>query len=167
MIRTLTKKDFHNFVDFCKKRDINSDFYITKNEKRLFLNDSKVATQIFKDCLKGREKCFVKEDNDSITGILLITGYKDKFERKFVKLFVNTDTDCQDLLYYLDWQNLKNLFIKCHKTNKNFIKFSEQSKNFVPSYYLRKLGFQIIAVREKEVLLKREGVKRVYNQPSK
>ena len=101
MIRQLKSKDLKNFIYFCQNRDQFSDFYITKNNKRLFLNNPKVATQVFNDCLKSGDKCFVKEENDHISAILLIIGYKDKFNRKYVKMLTKKQDDCRDLFRFL------------------------------------------------------------------
>ena len=154
MIRPISSKDLKNFIYFCQTRDKFSDFYITKNEKRYFLNDIKIAKQVFNDCLKGREKVFIKEENNEILGVLLVWGYKDKSPRKYVKLFCKNQNDYKDLFQYLQWQELKDLFIKSHKNNINFIKLDNNTKIYKPNYFAKKAGFQIIAVREREILLK-------------
>ena len=162
MIRSLKSKDLKNFIYFCNYRDPYSDFYITKNNKRLFLNNAKVATQVFYDCLKCGEKCFIKEDNNEITGIMLILGYADHFERKYVKMLTKKQDDCRDLFRCLQWQKLNNLFIKSRKNNVQFVKYDKRlkdnpyTKGYKPSYFARKTGFRIIVVRDKEILLKKE-----------
>lgn len=153
MLRPLKSKDLKNFIYFCSQRDIYSDFYITEKNKRLFLNNYKIAKKVFNDCLKGREKCFIKEENDIIEGILLIVGYKDKSPRKYLKILSNSEKTTRHLFSYLDWKQLKNVFIKAHNKNKNLVKFDSNQKKFKPSYYARKAGFKIIAEREKEILL--------------
>jgi hypothetical protein len=165
MIRSLQRTDLQNFIYFCQKRD--PDFYITQNNKRLFLSDIEVAKKVFNNCLKYSDKCFIKESNNEINAILLIIGYKEKFERKYIKLLISSKDDCRDLFQYLQWQNLKNLFIKSRKNNVNFVKYDEKLRIYKPSYFARKTGFKIIAVREKEILLKKEEYKREYNKYSK
>ena len=164
MIRALQSKDFSNFISFCQKRDKFSDFYITKNNKRLFLNDINVAKKVFNDCLKYADKCFIKEENNRIVAILLIIGFKEKVDRKYLKLLASSKDDCRDLFRFLQWQSLKNLFIKSRKTNINFVKYDEKSRMYKPSYFIRKAGFKIIAVREKEILLKKEEYKQTYKK---
>ena len=167
MIRSLKKKDFTNFIYFCQKRDKYSDFYITQNNKRFFLNNIKIAEKVFYDCLKHNEKCYIKEDENHIVAVLLIIGYKDKFDRKYVKLLTTSKDDTRDLFRFLQWQGLSNLFIKSRKSNINFVKYDEKSKMYKPSYFVRKIGFKIIAVRQKEILLKKEEYKREYNKYSR
>jgi len=156
MIRPLNNKDLKNFVYFCKKFDSNSDFYVSKDQKRLFLTDSKVAKKVFNDCLKNGEICFIKEEGDKILGVLLVWGFKDKHPRKYLKILANSQKDSDDILRFFQWQNIKETFIKCRKSNKYFVKFDEVTKQYKPVYQLRKAGFRIIAVREKEILLKKE-----------
>lgn len=165
MIRPLKKSDLKNFLCFCQKRD--SDFYITKDNKRLYLNNIKIAKKVFNDCLKYSDKCFIKEYNNEMLAILLITGYIDHFDRKYVKLLTSSKDDCRDLFRYLQWEQLSNLFIKSRKNNINFVKYDEKTKMYKPSYFARRIGFKIIAVREKEILLKKEEYKREYNKHSK
>lgn len=165
MIRPLKKTDLSNFIYFCVKRD--SDFYITRNNRRLYLTILKVAKSVFNDCMKNGEKCFIKENNNQIVGIMLITGFKDNFERKYLKILANSKDDSRDLFRYLQWQKIKNLFIKTKKNNIHFVKYDERLKNtrsqgFKPSYFSRKSGFRIIVVRENEILLKKEEYR--YNQ---
>lgn len=170
MIRTLNRKDLSNFIYFCQTRDKYSDFYVTKNNKRLFLSNANIAKKVFYDCLKHNEKCFIKEDNDCISAVLLITGYKDRFDRKYVKILTTSKDDYRDLLRYLQWQKLSNLFIKSRKDNTNFIKYNERlkdnpiTKGYKPAYFIRRSGFKIIAVRDKEVLLKKEEYRYEYNK---
>lgn len=168
MIRSLQSKDLKNFIYFCQYRDPYSDFYVTKNNRRLFLNNTKVATQVFNDCLKSSDKCYIKEENGHISAVLLIIGYKDKMDRKYVKMLTKNQDDCRDLFRFLQWQKLSNLFIKSRKNNIQFVKYDERlkdnkyTKGYKPSYFARKTGFRIIVVRDKEILLKKEEYK--YNQ---
>ena len=162
MIRSLQSKDLKNFIYFCQYRDPYSDFYVTKNNRRLFLNNTKVAIEVFNDCLKSGDKCFVKEENDHISAVLLVIGYKDKFDRKYVKMLTKNQDDCRDLFRFLQWQRLSNLFIKSRKNNIQFVKYDERlkdnkyTKGYKPSYFARRIGFRIIVVRDKEILLKKE-----------
>ncbi len=166
MIRSLQSKDLHNFIYFCQMHD--PDFYITKENKRFYLNNIKVARQVFYDCLKNGEKCYIKESNNQIVAVMLITGYKDHFARKYVKLLVSSKDDCRDLFRFLVWEKLSGLFIKSRKNNIQFVKYDERlkdnkyTKGYKPSYFARKTGFRIIVVRDKEILLKKEEYK--YNQ---
>ena len=165
MIRPIISKDSKNFIYFCQNRDPFSDFYITKNNKRLYLTDLKIAKQVFNECLKRGNKAFIKEESGLIKAILLIVGYCDKSERKYIKVLSKNKQDFQDLFSYLQWQDLKNLFIKSRNNNKNFVKYDEKINRYKPSYILRKSGFSIIAVRDREILLKREYIKRTYKKP--
>lgn len=164
MIRPVKTKDLQNFIYFCQTKDTFNDFYITKNNKRMYLTNIDVAKQVFKECTKYANKCFIKEENGEIKAVLLIIGYKDNFERKYLKILAPNKKDFEDLFSYLQWQNVKNLFAKVKITNTNFVKFDKKINRYKPSYVLRKSGFQVIAVREKEVLLKKEDNRRGYRK---
>lgn len=157
MIRQLKSRDEKNFIYFCQKRDCYSDFYVTKDNRRIFLNDAIVAKKTFNDCIKHSDKCYIKEEDGSIVAILLIVGYKDKDERKYLKVLSSNKKDVKDLFSFLIWQNLpSNIFVKIHKNNINFGKYDEKANRFNLEYPLRKSGFRVIAIREREVLLKKE-----------
>lgn len=117
MIRTLKQSDLLNFVDFCSTRDKFSDFYITVDNKRLFLNNPKNAMKVFYNCLKRNDKCFIKEDKMGISGIALVTGYSDKFSRKYLKIFSEDVQIIDDLLKMITWNLDIDLNIKIKKDN--------------------------------------------------
>ncbi len=117
MIRTLTQKDLINFIDFCSTRDRFSDFYITLDNKRFFLNNQKMATKVFYNALKHGDKCFIKEENGCIKGVALITGFSDKFGRKYLKIFSDDVIVIDDLLKMVTWNFEIDLNIKIKKDN--------------------------------------------------
>ncbi len=157
MIRQLKSTDRSNFIYYCQNRDSASDFYVTKNNRRIFLNNPKVAKGVFNDCIKHSEKCYIKEENGLIVAILLIIGYKDKDERKYLKVLSHNKKDVKDLFSYLIWQNLpSNIFVKIHKNNTNFGIYDERNNRFNLTYSIKKSGFRVIAIREREILLKKE-----------
>lgn len=164
MLRQITPKDKKNFVYFCKFRDPHSDFFITKDNKRLFLTNRKNAILAFNDCIKRGNKCFIKEENNEIKAVLLVVGFKDKFERKYVKVLAKSKRDILDLFSFLQWQDLTDLFMKVKVSNTNFVRYDERIKRYKPSYVLRKNGFSVISVRDREALLKKEEMKFKYNK---
>ena len=167
MIRPVKSKDLKNFIYSCQYRDPYSDFHITKDNRRLYLTNMGIAKKVFNDCMKHGEKCIVKDEDGQIRAILLIIGYKEHVERKYVKVLVRNKKDFKDLFNYVQWQKMpNNLFIKVKKNNSNFLKIDERSKQPKLSYFVRKAGFRIIAVREKEVLIKKEDTKREYRKYS-
>jgi len=158
MIRPLKPKDLKAFIYFCQTRDKFSDFYITKDNKRFYLNNLKIAKQVFKDCLKCGDKCYIKEENGIINALLLIVGYKNHFERKYIKILTENKNHIRDLLQYLQWQQLSNLFIKARKNNSYLIQHDRRLNKYKPTYFLRKAGFKIIVERQSDILLKKEDI---------
>lgn len=164
MLRQINSKDKSNFIYFCQYRDPYSDFFITKDNKRLYLTNNKNATIAFNDCIKHGNKCFIKEENNEIKAVLLVVGFMDKFERKHIKVLAKSKHDVQDLFAFLKWQDLKDLFMEVKATNTKFVKYDERNKRYKPSYALRRNGFEVIAVRNRHVLLKKEERKFRYNK---
>ena len=135
MIRPLASEDFTNFIYFCSNRDSFSDFYITVDNKRLFLNDIKIAKKVFDNVIKHGDKIWIHEEKGQIDGVLLITGYSDKFNRKYIKIFSKSNTIADDLFRYFSWTfgceaflklNRKNTALRAletHKGNKTFYKY--------------------------------------------
>lgn len=117
MIRSLKHKDLINFVSFCSQRDKFSDFYVTKNDKRLFLNNQKIAEKVFNDCLKNGDKSFIYEENNEIKGVLLIVGYSDKSDRKYIKILANDEKVMDSLFKMLMWTINTDLYLKIRKDN--------------------------------------------------
>jgi len=91
MIRTLKSRDLKNFIHYCSQTDDHSDFYIVKNNERVFLSDPKASKKVFNNCLKCADKCLIYEENNEIKGILILTGFVDKFHQKHLKIFTDNN----------------------------------------------------------------------------
>lgn len=161
MIRKIKSKDKLNFLFFCNKVDKYSDFYITQSNRRLFLNDKKVCHQVFNDCLKRGDKCFIKEIRNTIKGVLIVNGYADKFHRKYMKILANNKETIDHLVKVVTWEFPTDLYIKIKNDNPiveillgtrvyNLI-FKQNSKDNFLGY-----GFRLIGRRGKEILLCRK-----------
>lgn len=150
MIRSLNKKDLTNFLSFCSQKDRYSDCYITRNNKRLFLNDQKVCSKVFSNCLKHGDKCLIKEDQEEIKGILLVTGYADQYPRKFIKILAQDNQTIDDLLKSLTWTHNTDLYIKIKRDNPIQQIATGNKKDF------RGFGFRFQGSRGKEILLYRK-----------
>lgn len=146
MIRHLKIKDKITFLDYCTKEDPYEDFYITKDNKRLFLKDTKVASMIFRNVLKKCDKCLIDEEQGIIRGILLIVGYSDNAHRKYVKVLADSINIMHRLFKVLVWDSKDEIFIKV-KRDHNIIRVAKKYK------------FIFCGGRGREVLLKREAKK--------
>jgi len=149
MLRPINAKDKSNFIYFCQFRDHYSDFYITKDDRRLYLTNIDNAKIAFNDCIKHGNKCFIKEENNEIKAVLLVVGFKDNI---------------LDLFSFLQWQDLDNLYMKVKTKNTNFVKYDERNKRYKPSYVLRKNGFSIFSIKDREAFLKKEKMKFKYSK---
>lgn len=164
MLRQLKSSDKSNFIYFCQYRDPYSDFYITKDNRRLYLTDHANAEIAFNDCLKYGNKCFIKEEKNEIKAVLLVVGFKDKFDKKYIKVLAKSKRDVIDLFTILQWQDLTNLYMKVKVKNTNFIKYDERNKCYKPSYVLRKNGFSIVSIKDREAFLKKAEMKFKFNK---
>lgn len=146
MIRPLKLKDLNNFVLFCSQRDKFSDFYITQEEKRLFLNDPKVAEKVFKDCVKRGDKSFIFEEDGMIKGVLLIVGYANKQERKYIKIFAHEERIVTGLIKMLAWTVDANLYLKIRKDNP-ILKSLERGLDNTTQTMIYRYFFSLIGAR--------------------
>lgn len=120
--------------------DVYSDFYITKNNLRLFIKEN--ITVLF-ECLQKGDKVAYSED-----GVAIVTGFSDKMNRKYLKILAKTNDDVEKLIKIMIWNLDCDLFIKIKKNNPQ-------------KGILLKLGFKFLGGRGKEILLMRKGDKHV------
>lgn len=87
------------------------DFYITKNNLRLFLKSN---PELLSESLENGDKLVYGDEE----GLILITGWSDKkYPRKYVKILA-VDEHCADkLLKVLSWHIQTDLYIKIKKLN--------------------------------------------------
>lgn len=137
MIRSLKQKDFVNFIHFCSKRDKFSDFYITQDTKRLFLNNEKIAKKVFNDCLKNGDKSFIYEEDGLIKGVLLVVGYADKQEKKYIKVFADDNRILDGLFKMLLWKVNSDLYLKVRKDNpiNRFLEKGQYNNKMTYKYF--------------------------------
>lgn len=117
MIRQIKSKDKLNFIDYCSKKDKYSDFYITKNNKRLYLNDYTNAKICLNDALKRGNKIIVCEEKNTIKGAALILGFADKNPKRYLQLLTNNDNITKNILKYIFWNIKEDLYIKVKLSN--------------------------------------------------
>ena len=117
--------------------DFYGEFYDTKSNLRLYLSDN--PDVLFQGITKGNYLIYDTEEK----GMLLITGYADKFHRKYVKILADNNAIIYKLLLMTVLHIKEELFIKVNKHNP-VIKI------------LREFGFVFQAGRGKQILMKRE-----------
>lgn len=128
--------------------DTYSDFYLTKNNLRLFIKEN---THLLYDSLKKGDKIAYSEHD----GIALITGWSDRAPRKYVKILSKDVNSANRLLKIIAWNVNCDMWIKIKKNNP--------IKNILPTN-----NFKFAGNRGKEILfvrkyIKPEGVKYVRN----
>ena len=116
--------------------DVYSDFYITRNNLRLFIKEN---LDLFKECLQRGDKiCYGDEE-----GVAFITGWSDNANRIYLKILAKDNNSANRLLKVISWNIKTDLFIKIKKNNP--IKKT-----------LERNGFRYKANRGKEILLERK-----------
>lgn len=119
--------------------DIWGDFYITKDRLRLFIKEN---THILWEALEKGDKIIFGEE-----GILLITGFSDKAERKYIKILSNNEENTDKLLKILNW-NITNIDL-----------YAKVKKESYTLKSLQRNGFKFLGDRGKELLLCRVAKK--------
>lgn len=112
--------------------DYYSDFYITKNNLRLFLKDN---LSLFFDSLKQGDKIAYNKE-----GIIFVTGFADKANRKYIKFLVKNNQIADNLLKIINWNLKVDLWCKIKKNNPLLD-------------ILKNNGFNFFADRGKECLI--------------
>ena len=120
---------------------IYSDFYITRDNLRLAIKEN--LNLLFENLEKGDFIIYSEEE-----GIVVLTGFSDKSDRKYLKILSNSIEDACKLLKVVNWYIKPELFVKIKKNNP-IRKALEMS------------GFRFFGDRGDEILLKRE-IKRTY-----
>lgn len=117
--------------------DVWGDFYITKDRLRLFIKEN--IHLLWKILIKGDKIIFGNE------GLILITGFSDNSDRKYIKILSNNEEDTDRLLKILNW-NVKDIPLYTKVKKESHVLKS-----------LQKNGFKFKGDRGKEILLYREA----------
>jgi hypothetical protein len=113
-------------------KDYYGDFYITKNNLRLFIKEN---LSLLFDNLKKGDKIIYNEN-----GIIIITGFSDNHSRKYIKFLSKDYNNIKELLLVLSEKFDYDLWAKLKKNNP-LVKI------------LQHVGFEWFANRGKECLL--------------
>ena len=115
--------------------DIYSDFYLTKNNIRLYIKEN--IDLLYDIVLKGDKLITTKYM------IAVILGYSDNSPRKYLKILTNDITKIPELLETISWKIECNIFMKIKKNNP-----------------IREIlinnRFEVIGGRGKEILLEKK-----------
>jgi len=90
--------------------DIYGDGYITRNNLRLFLKEN--TNLLFEGIEKGDK--IIYEENK---GLIFITGWSDKANRKYIKILAKNDESADKLLKIVGWHIKEDLWAKVKKNN--------------------------------------------------
>lgn len=131
---------------FLELHDLHGDFYLTKNNLRIFIKDN---PDVLFDCLSKGDKIAFDEN-----GVAVITGFSDKMPRKYLKILTKKPEDAKKYLDVIGWNCSENLYIKIKKTNP--------LKDILLAN-----GFKFFGGRGKEILLMREGERHAFNNQTK
>jgi len=136
--QNLTKKEKSTLNSLVQDlTDIYKDFYITKQNLRLFIQEN--MDLLYEGLKKGDKIAFDEE-----LGIIFIYGYSDKAPRKYLKILTKDEKSANRLLKVLSWHLKIDLYAKIKKANP--IRKT-----------LERNGFRYFADRGGEVLLYRQG----------
>ena len=135
----LTKKEESNLkILLDEMTDIYGDFYITRNNLRLFIKEN---VDLLYKCLKKGDKIAFDEN----VGIIFATGWSDKAKRKYLKILPRDAESADRLLKIFLWHVNCDIYAKVKKNNP--VKRALQKNNF-----------KFIGDRGREILLYRKYV---------
>ena len=112
--------------------DVFGDFYITRDNLRLFIKDN---IDILFDCIKKGDKYAYDE-----SGIALVLGYSDNAKRKYLKALAKEPKDIEKYIKIILWNINEDLYCKVKRNNP-------------VKGILLNLGFEFKGGRGSEVLL--------------
>ncbi len=128
--------------------DIYSDFYITKNNLRLYVKEN---IHLLYDCLqKGDEISYSPED-----GIAFITGWSDNAPRKYIKVLAKNEASAERLLKVVSWNVRCDVFAKVKKNNP--LRKSFQSNRYI---FLGDRGKEILLMKKLETHSQKKEINR-------
>jgi len=140
MIERLTKKNFIDVYEFVQRvKDRFQDFYITRENQRIFLTDFKTISKL----LEKQEVYSIYDKG--VKGLMIV--YKEKGYRPYIKLLTENCQAESALIKYLMMNfSEQDLYIKIKKENPL-------------AKYIKYFGFIQTGDRGLEVLLFRKGIK--------
>ena len=108
----LSKKEETKILTYLEELDDSfRDFYITKNNLRLFLKDN---PELLNESLKNGDKLIYGDEE----GLILVTGWSDKkYPRKYAKILAIDENSADKLLKAMAWHIKTDLYIKIKKLN--------------------------------------------------
>jgi len=138
---TLSEKDKKQVFSILEElSDYYSDFYITRNNIRLYIKEN---IEILYKLLSNGDKVLFDEG-----GIAIIIGYSEKSPRKYVKILTKDEKMADKIIKNINWTFSEELYCK--------IKENNPLKNI-----LLKNRWKYFGNRGKEILLKRETLELV------
>jgi len=117
--------------------DTNQDFYITKDNQRIFLDINNLS--LLYNCVRHGDRIIYSEEE----GLICVLGFSDENHRKYIKILAKDNYAASKLLKVLFWNVKNDLWIKIKKSNPL-------------NYVLKENKFLFRGSRGKEILLCRE-----------
>ena len=125
-------------IGVSKVETIYGDFYITRNNLRLYIKENK---NLLFECLKKGDKIVFDEKR----GIIFVTGWSDKAPRKYIKILSKDEESADKLLKIFLWQVNCDVYAKVNKNNP-------------VKKVLQRNNFKFVGDRGREILLYRKYI---------
>ena len=127
---TISKKEKSEITSLLEELiDIYGDFYITKNNIRLFIKENQ---SIMFDGIKKGDKLFYDENS-----IGVIVGYSDNSPRKYLKVLSTNEKNIENIIKRIYWDVDCDLFVKIKKNKPSVNSFPNLNKYlFLPLLFI-------------------------------
>jgi hypothetical protein len=138
--------DYLNIWDFIK-RNVHPDFYLTSDNKRVFITEGST----FKQLMKESNCIFYSKEKSDIDGVIMLwSGKGDTVKRNYIKINAKNNNIADRLLTILLWNTGKDLYVKIKKYSPHLQVFKDKN-------------FQFVGGRGKEMLLVHKKRERYVN----
>ena len=125
-LKTRSRVELGWVVEFLNENN-NYDFYLTKDNSRLYIRDIKSLKMLLRESIDA----YIQKEKGNITGLILLWrssgGGKSRF---FVKLVANDSKVSRDLLTVLLWNTAMELYVKIRKDSKFLQVFKSKGFKF-------------------------------------
>jgi len=122
MIKEYKKQDFIGLLDFITSNR-NSDFYITEENRRKYVNTSYDLTKL----IKSSNIIYLNKENGKILGVLLVwVSLGNNLKRKYIKVNAINKEVVKGLLTVLLWNKKSSYYVKIKKDSDYIKAFKEK-----------------------------------------
>lgn len=150
-IRRLTKKSYCDILELVNNSKDFSNFYLTKNNKRIYIRNQILIKQILNDVSKWNEVLWGYYNNDKLVAIALIIGFREK-TRRYLRVLYQRESFyiLNNLVKFLYYNRAPETFAKINKGNRLLVSVLKKNR----FYFKGSRGNEVLLKRDKQKIVK-------------